>query len=91
VAVREQLLETIDGLTAIDPALASIVVTHHLEELPATTTPALLLREGQVVASGPARETITTPSVSSAFDHPICVRLEESRWLARAARIPLRV
>ncbi len=33
VAAREQLLETIDGLDHTHPDVASILVTHHLEEL----------------------------------------------------------
>ncbi|AGL18565.1 ABC transporter ATP-binding protein [Actinoplanes sp. N902-109] len=86
VAAREQVLETMDLLGSTDPLLASIVVTHHLEELPATTTHAALLRHGRVVAAGPAAQVITTEHVSAAFDHPIRVRHEEGRWAARAAR-----
>lgn len=43
VAAREQLLETIDALDRTHPEVASILVTHHLEELPSTTTHALLI------------------------------------------------
>ncbi|WP_325091269.1 ABC transporter ATP-binding protein, partial [Leucobacter sp. M11] len=73
VAAREQLLETIDGLAATRPELASVLVTHHLEELPVTTSHAMLLAHGRTVASGPAAETITTELVSRAFAHPIRV------------------
>jgi ABC-type molybdenum transport system, ATPase component/photorepair protein PhrA len=45
VAAREQLLETIDTLDETHPEVASILVTHHLEELPTTTTHALLIAE----------------------------------------------
>ena len=38
VAAREQLLETVDSLDEVHPEMASILVTHHLEELPTTTT-----------------------------------------------------
>ncbi|MEH1164009.1 ATP-binding cassette domain-containing protein [Micromonospora sp. CPCC 205539] len=84
VAAREQLLETIDLLGETDPQLASIMVTHHLEELPTTTTHALLLKAGSVVAAGPADRTVTTGNVSAAFDHPIEVRYQDGRWAARA-------
>ncbi|AQT80353.1 ABC transporter ATP-binding protein [Mycolicibacterium litorale] len=84
VAAREQLLETIDGLDQTHPDVASILVTHHLEELPTTTTHALLIADGRTVASGPARETITTDNVSAAFSHPIAVGYDEGRWTARA-------
>ncbi|MBL7259639.1 ABC transporter ATP-binding protein [Paractinoplanes lichenicola] len=84
VAAREQLLETIDLLDRTHPRLASIVVTHHLEELPTSTTHALLLREGRVVVAGPAAEVLTTAHVSDAFDHPIRVTFADGRWGARA-------
>jgi iron complex transport system ATP-binding protein len=86
VAAREQLLETLDELDSVRPGVASVLVTHHLEELPATTTHALLLSGGTVVAAGPAVETVTTENVSAAFDHPITVHYEHGRWAARAAR-----
>ncbi|QZT64705.1 ABC transporter ATP-binding protein [Mycolicibacterium austroafricanum] len=84
VAAREQLLETIDSLDQTHPEVASILVTHHLEELPITTTHALLIAEGRTVASGPSRETISTETVSEAFAHPVVVGFDEGRWTARA-------
>jgi iron complex transport system ATP-binding protein len=84
VAAREQLLETIDSLDDTHPDVASILVTHHLEELPTTTTHALLIAEGRTVACGPARATVTTDNVSSAFAHPVVVGYHEGRWTARA-------
>src|SRR4029450_11862369 len=77
VAAREQLLETIDALDETHPDVASILVTHHLEELPTTTTHALLIAEGRTVASGPAPTTVTTDNVSSAFAHPVVVGYHE--------------
>ncbi len=84
VAAREQLLETIDSLDQTHPEVASILVTHHLEELPTTTTHALLIADGRTVASGPARDTITTEHVTAAFAHPISVGYDHGRWTARA-------
>lgn len=84
VAAREQLLETVDALVDAHPELASILVTHHLEELPTTTTHALLLAAGKIVARGPVDEVITTENVSAAFDYPIEVRFDDGRWSARA-------
>ncbi len=84
VAAREQLLETLDSLDQTHPEVASILVTHHLEELPTTTTHALLISQGRTVASGKAGETITTETVSEAFAHPVVVGYDEGRWTARA-------
>jgi iron complex transport system ATP-binding protein len=83
VAAREQLLETIDTLDETHPEVASILVTHHLEELPTTTTHALLIAEGRTIATGPARQTVTTDNVTAAFAHPVQVRYDEGRWIAR--------
>src|SRR5699024_4635344 len=41
VAAREQFLETVDRLHSSQPELATVLVTHHLEELPETTTHAM--------------------------------------------------
>ena len=88
VAAREQLLETIDTAALTDPGLTSVLVTHHLEELPETTTHALLMAHGRVVAHGPVDEVLTTERVSQAFAHPIEVERVGRRWAARAVRTP---
>ncbi|MGY5766435.1 ABC transporter ATP-binding protein [Brachybacterium sp. DNPG3] len=86
VAAREQFLETVDHLHRSHPLLATVLVTHHLEELPASTTHAVLIRDGRVHAAGPAREVLTTELVSSCFDHPIAIEHHDGRWAARAVR-----
>ncbi|OKH78788.1 ABC transporter ATPase [Mycobacterium sp. SWH-M3] len=84
VAAREQLLETLDTLDDSHPGMASILVTHHLEELPTSTTHALLIGQGRTVASGAALSTVTTENVTEAFQHPVVVGHEDGRWTARA-------
>ncbi|POM23739.1 putative ABC transporter ATP-binding protein YlmA [Actinomadura rubteroloni] len=86
VAARELLLSSIDELRASRPGLTSVLVTHHLEELPSTTTHALLLREGRVLASGAADDVLTTELVSACFDHPIAIARRDGRWSATAGR-----
>ncbi len=83
MAAREQLLETIASLTASHPRLATLTVTHHLEELAETTTHALLVAGGQVLAVGEVDQVITTPMISRAFAHPIAVTHHQGRWSAR--------
>ncbi len=85
IAAREQLLESIDLLAVTHPEVASVLVTHHLEELPASTTHALLLADGRVVSAGPATAALTSEHVTAAFSHPIRVRFDDGRWHARAA------
>jgi iron complex transport system ATP-binding protein len=86
IAAREQLLEAVDLLAETHPDVASVLVTHHLEELPSSTTHALLIADGRVVAGGPAADAITSGHVSAAFEHPIDVWYHDGRWAARAAR-----
>lgn len=81
LAAREQLLDTLDGLA--NTTVPSLLVTHHLEELPSTTTHAVLLRAGRVTASGPVDEVVTSTTISDAFDYPIRVFHEDGRWGAR--------
>lgn len=82
---REVLLGALDRLRAQHPDLASVMVTHHLEELPASTTHALVLRDGVTVAQGAAGEVLTSEVLSSAFDHPIEVTRAAGRWQAMTA------
>ncbi len=85
VAAREQLLETVDRVRVAHPSLASVLVTHHLEELPSSTTHAVLLAAGRVTEIGRATEVLTTEHVTACFDHPIEIEHRHGRWHARSA------
>ncbi len=87
VAGREQLIERIDSLQRTDPGLATVLVTHHLEELPPGTTHALLLRDGACLASGPADEVLTSAQVSTCFDHPVRLTRIDGRWTVHSSRV----
>jgi iron complex transport system ATP-binding protein len=67
------------------PEQATVFVSHHLEELPASTTHAMLLRAGEIVASGPAVDVLTSENVSAAFGYPITVTHHDGRWSARGS------
>ncbi|WP_239459827.1 ABC transporter ATP-binding protein [Nocardioides daejeonensis] len=86
VAAREQFLETVDHLHRSQPELATVLVTHHLEELPETTTHAVLIKGGCVLAAGDAHEVLTTELVTESFEHPIQIEYRDRRWQARAIR-----
>ncbi|KQO63793.1 ABC transporter ATP-binding protein [Curtobacterium sp. Leaf261] len=85
VAAREHLLDTVDTLRTGHPELGSVMVTHHLEDLPASTSHAMLLRDGAAIASGPVDEVITSASVSACFDFPLDITRADGRWQARRA------
>ena len=86
VAGREQLLVSVDELRARQPGLATVLVTHHLEELPASTTHALLLRDGQVLAADRAADVLTSELASACFGHPVSIARHAGRWAAVTAR-----
>ena len=67
IAGREDLVERLTTL-AVDPyAPATVLITHHLEEIPAGFTHALMLRDGRVVASGPIAQTITENNLALTY------------------------
>lgn len=81
---REQLLAAMDGLRRSDPQLSTVLVTHHIEEIPATTSHALLLRDGRIIARGEAADVLTSEAISACFDHPTTLARSNGRWFAQA-------
>ena len=64
---REELVSALDQLAHAAHEVASVIVTHHVEEIPVTTTHALLIREGRIVSSGPIASALTAESLSACF------------------------
>jgi iron complex transport system ATP-binding protein len=79
---RETFLEALAAVARDQPGLATVTVTHHVEELPASTTHALLLRGGRVTGQGDAMRTLSGPRLSACFDLPLTVRRSGGRWFA---------
>jgi iron complex transport system ATP-binding protein len=82
LAAREQLLSALGDLAAFQPELATVVVSHHLEDLPPRTSHAMLLAGGEVVASGPVERALTDQTVSACFGLPVHLRRHGGRWAA---------
>lgn len=79
---REALLEAIDQLAQSPDAPTLLYVTHHTEEILPIFQHALLLRRGEVFASGRVSEVLTEPSLSSFFESPVEVLNREDRiWV----------
>ena len=81
---REDLLRRFSIFAADPTAPASILVTHHIEEIPAGTTHALILKNGAIAASGPIADVITSEHISAIFELPITVTREGDRFFARS-------
>jgi iron complex transport system ATP-binding protein len=80
---REDLVSTLSVLAMEETAPATVLVSHHVEEIPPGFTHALLLREGRVVAAGPLERVLTEEVVSATFGMPLQLRHEDGRWAAR--------
>jgi iron complex transport system ATP-binding protein len=81
---RESLVRTLSDLAQDQYAPASVLVTHHVEEIPVGVTHALLLKGGEVVASGPLAETLTAENLTATFDLELSLTETDGRWAARA-------
>ena len=84
LAGREALVGTLSDLCTDPNAPATVLVTHHVEEIPLGITHALLLKQGRVVAAGPVEQTITAGLMSYTFDLPLEISRVNGRWSARA-------
>ena len=81
---REALVQRLSDMATSPDAPTSVLVTHHVEEIPVGTTHAMLLREGRVVAQGVVSDVLTGEHLTAAYGLPIDVERREGRWLARA-------
>jgi iron complex transport system ATP-binding protein len=82
---RERLVAALVASARRWPGLPTITVTHHLEEIPPTTTHALLLRDGAVLAAGLADDVLASAPVSACFGLEVVVGRSGGRWAARIA------
>jgi len=81
---REDLLQRFSSFSQDPTAPATILVTHHIEEIPAGTTHALLLHNGSIAISGPVAQVITQEHLSAVFGIAMNVISENGRFFARA-------
>lgn len=81
LGAREELLQRLGELLAPRSGLGPVVlVTHHLEEVPAHMTHALLLRNGSIVSRGPISDVVTDDTVSECFGLSLTVSHVGERW-----------
>jgi len=84
LGAREDLVARLAALAG-DPATPpTVLVTHHVEEIPATFTHALLLRGGRVVGCGPVDRVLTAGALSSTFGLRLALDHRGGRYAARA-------
>ena len=81
---REDLVARLAAIAADPDAPTTVLVTHHVEEIPVGFTHALLLRSGQVVAAGPLQDSMTQQSLSETFGVVLRLDYRDGRFAARA-------
>lgn len=84
LGAREDVVRRLAALAA-DPSVApTVLVTHHVEEIPVGFTHAMLLRDGAVVAAGPIADTLTENALSATFGVEVHLESSGGRWRAWA-------
>lgn len=84
---RERFLQFVDDLARRADAPTIIYVTHHVEEIMPAFTHVLILKEGQVAASGPKQDVLTSTVLRQAFGIPLDLKAAGSRY-ALQVRLP---
>jgi len=84
LAGRESLVTTLGELAQDQYAPATVLVTHHVEEIPNGITHAMLLKAGEIMAAGPLRDTLTADNLTKTFEVDLSLVEADGRWAARA-------
>ena len=79
---REALVEALDQLAAHGPP--TVLITHHVEDIPQSTTHLLALAGGRVTARGPIGDVLDADLLSDLFGLDVELNRHGGRWAARA-------
>jgi iron complex transport system ATP-binding protein len=82
LGAREDLVELLSELAADPDGPATVMVTHHVEEIPPNCSHAMLLRGGRVVAQGLLDDVMTSENLSATFDQPLELTSRRRRFTA---------
>lgn len=83
---REELVGALDALADDADAPPSILVTHRLEDIPASTTHLLAVDQGRAVAQGPIDSTLSAELLSRIFSLEVRLARTGGRWAAYVDR-----
>jgi iron complex transport system ATP-binding protein len=86
LAGRETLVAGLAEVASRRTGPAVVLVTHHVEEIPAGFTHGLLLLDGGVQAAGPLDEVLTAEQLSVCFGMPLGLERRHDRWWAWGTR-----
>jgi iron complex transport system ATP-binding protein len=84
LGARERLLVRLAAVAADPDSPPIVLVTHHCEEIPPGFSHGGLVSGGQLVASGPLSDVVTSERVSACFGVDVTVGCTDGRWWSRA-------
>ncbi|MCA1981906.1 ABC transporter ATP-binding protein [Nocardioides nematodiphilus] len=80
---REDLVSTLSTLAYDPDSPATVLVSHHVEEIPPGFTHVLMLRRGQLIAAGLIDTELTEANLSRTFGMPLVLDRADGRYSAR--------
>jgi iron complex transport system ATP-binding protein len=86
-AARERLLADLERGCAGPAGTPVVIVTHHVEEIPAFVTHVLVLRDGRVLAQGDKPSVLREETLGEAFDAECELTSDEGRYGLRVRRL----
>lgn len=84
VGGRERLVAALGRMATRPEHPATVMITHHVEEIPVGFTHVLLLRAGRILAAGPLGEVLTADGLSATFGLPLFLETSDGRWTCRS-------
>jgi iron complex transport system ATP-binding protein len=85
LAGREELVAALASRPGDPAGPPTVLVTHHVEEIPVGATHVLLLRQGAIVAAGPIAEVLTADALGTTFGLALRLERRGNRWSAWSA------
>lgn len=82
LGARERLVASLGDLAADRASPAVVLVTHHVEEIPAGFGHMVMMSGGTILADGPIDSVMTSESLSECFEQALCLERHDDRYRA---------
>jgi iron complex transport system ATP-binding protein len=79
---REDLIQRLAALASDPTTPPTVLVTHHVDEIPPGFTHVLLMRAGRVTARGPIEDVLTESALRDCFEIDVALERRGPRWFA---------
>ncbi len=86
LGAREELVGLLADVAGDANAPTTVLITHHVEDVPVGFTHAMLMREGRALAAGPIRKVLVDSLVSECFGVRVAIDVDRGRYAARIRR-----